>query len=192
MSAKIQPQQNTCPACSTVFLTGGVGRPKRGQVFCSTKCRNAAKYNGKPSEARQMSPTEAAYLAGLVDGEGHVSIYGGYGKNDPHAYRVHLSIANTALPLLEWCILATNVGGLTKQGAPGPRQKQVYNWQTGAENAYAVLQQVRPYLVIKAERADLAMEFQERLRVPQYKADRSWQAEWVERIRTMNRRGPLE
>lgn len=192
MSAKVEPQPNTCPVCQTVFLTGGAGRPKRGQVFCSTKCRNAAKYNGKPSEARQMSPTEAAYLAGLVDGEGHVAIYGGYGKTDRHAYRVRLEVTNTAVPLLEWCVTATGVGKLIRQGEPGPKQKQVYSWPIGAENAYAVLQQVRPYLVIKADRADLVMAFQERLRVPQYKADRGWQAEWVERIRAMNKRGPLE
>jgi hypothetical protein len=62
-------------------------------------------------------------------------------------------------------------------------------WHCNADAAYSVLQQIRPFLKIKGEQADLAIETQERLRVPGLKADRSWQNEYRLRMKELNRRG---
>jgi hypothetical protein len=48
-----------------------------------------------------------------------------------------------------------------------------------------------PYLIIKREQADLALATQERLRHPAFKADRTWQEEWRQRMKQLNARGPV-
>lgn len=169
---------------------GGAGNKKRSTVFCSWPCRSSAKYNANGQTSREMPPTEAAYFAGIIDGEGHISIYGGYGKKDPHAYRAHLGVANTDLGLLEWLKTASGVGGVSLQRKASDNRKAAYQWQIGAEGARSVLVQVLPYLVIKADRARLVIDFQTRLRQPALKADRTWQHEAVAAVRALNARGP--
>lgn len=191
MVAKVVPEPRTCPVCNGIFPVGGGGNARREAVFCSPACRSAGKYNRPKADVHELLIAEAAYLAGLVDGEGHISIYGGYGKSDPHRFRIALGIANTSLLMLDWVRMTTGVGGISSQGQPTPRQKPVFQWNISSENAYAVLAQIKPYLIVKPDRAALVMQFQERLRDPALKADRSWQLEYVDHIRSMNRRGPL-
>jgi hypothetical protein len=190
MVAKIEPEPRACEVCGSVFLVGGTGNRKRASRFCSVECRNAAKYNTNGNRAREMSATDAAYLAGIIDGEGHISIYGGYGGADPHRYRAHLGVANTSMSLLEWCKSATGVGGIAVQRKVSETRKAVWQWMVVSEGAASVLVQVLPYLVIKADRAKLVVEFQSRLRQPALKADRAWQHDVVARVRELNARGP--
>lgn len=63
-------------------------------------------------------------------------------------------------------------------------------YQSNSEAAESILQQVRPYLRIKHEQADICLDAQERLRNPALKADRSWQYEYRDRVRALNQRGP--
>lgn len=191
MSLKVEPEPRPCAAgCGSVFLVGGAGNRKRSSRFCSVECRNAAKYNSPKTWALQMSSTEAAYLAGIVDGEGHVSIYGGYGKKDPHAYRAHLGVVNTSMELLEWCTTTTGLGGIAVQRRESDTKKATWHWLVVSEAACQVLIQIEPYLVIKADRARLVIDFQTRLRQPALKADRTWQHEAVAAVRALNARGP--
>lgn len=53
-----------------------------------------------------------------------------------------------------------------------------------------MLRQLQPYMFTKRAQCDLAITFQERLRTPALKADRTWQREALEEMRTLNRRGP--
>jgi hypothetical protein len=59
-----------------------------------------------------------------------------------------------------------------------------------ADGAESVLRQALPYFVTKRPQAELAISFQERLRDPALKADRSWQLEALARMKRLNRRGP--
>ena len=59
-----------------------------------------------------------------------------------------------------------------------------------SQAACSILEQVRPYLRIKAEQADLAMAFQRKLKVPAEKALKEWQEDWRWRMKGMNQRGP--
>jgi hypothetical protein len=45
-------------------------------------------------------------------------------------------------------------------------------------------------LIVKKQQATLALDFMERIRVPAMKADRTWQLEYRERMKALNKRGP--
>lgn len=108
-----------------------------------------------------ITETERAYWAGFIDGEGCISIK----KNKPTKarynpqYTLRVSIGNTD---------STNNRELKKLGASiithRPRKE---NWKISyyaeftAKNARAFLQEIYPFLRLKAKQAALALEFQE-------------------------------
>lgn len=179
-----EPEEKPCIVCGTLFVVGGRGNPPRKTRFCSTTCRDAGRYR-RGAKARLMADTEAAYLAGVLDGEGSVILYM---RRDVVALRV--TVANTYRPLLERVQQLTDVGDLYHQRDATAKHKAAYSWRCNAEAAESLLVQVRPYLVVKAAQADLALETQARLRDPAAKADRSWHLGACEQMRALNRRGP--
>lgn len=180
------PEDRPCAACGTLFTVGGRGHPMHTQRFCSDTCKYSARYR-HGARANDLSPLDAAYFAGLFDGEGSVILYM---RRTAVAMRIH--IANTYVPILEWVKETTGVGSVMAGKKASNVNKAGWWWACNAEAAESVLRQIRPYLRIKAEQADLALETQARLRDPQLKADRTWQSEYRERMQAMNRRGPRD
>ena len=139
---------------------------------------------------RELTHTEVAYLAGILDGEGCISIlkmrmkrpYGVYWH-----YALQLRIGNTYLPLLEW--ICERVGGKiyaqTYVTNWRGNRKQAYHWHMQGRQAANFLALVRPYLIVKSEQADLAMEF---IALGRETAPAA-RAEMRERMRTLNVRG---
>ena len=97
-----------------------------------------------------MSPTEAAYFAGLLDGEGTILVWQ---RKDRLASRLSIRavIVNTDYPVMEW--LAEHVGG-------NVNDKPIWSWTVNGPNAVSVLKQALPYLVIKRAKAIAAVESQ--------------------------------
>jgi hypothetical protein len=188
---KIEPEARTCPICTVVFLVGGTGRPKRSQRYCSTECGAAAQKPRGGSIAKELSPIFAAYLAGVVDSDGHVALYGRKNRDGVGVYRPHLSVVNTYKPLLERIQEETGVGGVCVQHKETDRRKTSYVWNSVSEAATTTLSQLLPYLLVKKDRAELAIDFYQRRMDPIKKADLSWQNEYRERMLAMNRRGPV-
>lgn len=116
--------------------------------------------------ARDMPvPTDThvlAYLAGIVDGEGCISIYGDGRKNiaGQCIYRMSLAIAMQHRPILE-LFVATFGGKIYLQHKNLAVHTTPY-WRVPymCHRAAQVLHHLRPYLRIKAEQADLAILFQ--------------------------------
>lgn len=61
-------------------------------------------------EVRSLSGPEAAYLAGLIDGEGTVTLSR---KHASDMRQLVVSIGNTELPMLEFALLSIGAGKLT-------------------------------------------------------------------------------
>lgn len=100
--------------------------------------------------------TEIAYLAGLLDGEGYISIV----KTGKHHAPI-LNITNTDLALLLW--VQMRFGGALYRvlaGKAGDRAKDCHRlqWNSTAEIA-RILVMVQPYLVAKGKQAELVIEF---------------------------------
>lgn len=126
------------------------------------KMRNGMTVTGRPRPKPNFTPptseTERSYLAGLLDGEGNISIEVSRG----HRHALVIGIANTSLVLMEW--LTTHGGVAYSQGRKSTRPngvhwKPCFTWKLCGKNAEAFLRCVEPYLVIKSAQARTALEF---------------------------------
>jgi hypothetical protein len=180
----MEPIKLNCVVCGTEFEVGGRNRPGKDKRFCSRECRWAGRYR-QGKNANPLSDTQAAYIAGIVDGEGSVMIVTHHA-----AYAIKVSISNGDRPLLEWLVATTGIGGIVATRAATERTRATWIWHVNGEGAESLLKQIAPYMLVKAKQAAIALDFHGRLRIPALKADRTWQAEWRLRMQALNRRGP--
>lgn len=115
-----------------------------------------------------MSIADAAYVAGLIDGEGCITMVcqapakRSRAKSDLHY--VLVTITNTHIGIMEW--LQEVVGGRAANRTEGTKSqdrmvqnnwKDRYEWRVTGKKAYALLEQIEPYLVIKKEQCKIAL-----------------------------------
>ena len=105
-----------------------------------------------------LPETEKAYLAGIVDGEGCITLHrrSPQGKNNP-VYALFVEISNTSPALKKWLDERfpdkTYYRFITKAQ---PHHKQGYEWVlSGNRQVMVFLREIVPYLVIKREQAEL-------------------------------------
>jgi len=128
-----------------------------------------------------LSPQEWAYLAGILDGEGTVAIYGS-GKPGQIA-SLSVKVSNTEEELLRW--IERRVGGMVYSArARKAEHRPVFLWQCGGMLAVDVLKNVLPFLIIKKDRALLALEFM----VRRFEDEKTSEI-YRERMKQLNRRG---
>lgn len=106
--------------------------------------------------------TDLAYAAGILDGEGCISIAYVRCSSKPDRYHVlNIHVSNTSPELLIWlrerfqgsvCRMSDN-----RKGKLGRRP--IFQWQITAKQAHEFLVAVRPYLLVKAKQADVAIAF---------------------------------
>jgi len=96
-----------------------------------------------------LTEVQAAYLAGLVDGEGSILI--AKAREGRNTWR--LTISSTYRPVLEWCLLTIGAGSIVRANRYNPKHATAYWWQCYSWNAKAVLEQLLPYMLIKREKA---------------------------------------
>jgi hypothetical protein len=108
-----------------------------------------------------LSATEAAYIAGIIDGEGSISMsYTGprYGYRYGN-YRLVLQVGNTKEPLIEYLHRITGVGNRWNREGQKQEHAKVWYWQVTNQKAAEVIGSCLPYLVIKVEQALLALSY---------------------------------
>lgn len=141
------------------------------------------------------SATEAAYLAGIIDGEGHVGAHcqrAGTGGRRSDSWVAFVSVSNTDRRLLDW--LADRFGGAVTPVKPGTLlSKPSWLWKREGRSAEPLLRAALPYLVLKREQADAALAI---LDTAENVGRRGHPPEVVElrrslasRLRDLNRRG---
>lgn len=186
------PPMKVCTGCGNQYLatTKFFRARERGRYGVSARCLTCERAEDK-RRARKKRQTDGSiprlsaekigqfwngqsepligYLAGLIDGEGCIYIGRTYAKAitgrkpDSRQYLfLSVSITSTTLPLMLW--LKDNFGGsfrskrVRKQG-----WKECYGWRLMSQQAAGLLRRVLPYLIIKKEQAEVALEFQDRL-----------------------------
>lgn len=115
------------------------------------------------SSDKVMSPTEAAYVAGFVDGEGTITI-GKATRRESRAGVAHdaiFSMANTNLPVLKSIVETCGNGKIQvmRQKKTPSHHKTGYRVWFTANQIRHVLPQVRPFLRLKAKQADILLKF---------------------------------
>lgn len=103
-----------------------------------------------------MTELELSYLAGLFDGEGHVSIL--KRRKPKIQYTLRIGITNTNLPVLLW--VKELIGGNTKIHSGESRNRSTFDWYAQNTEAKRIILLILPYLHIKEEVAELGIEFQ--------------------------------
>lgn len=135
---------------------------------------------------------ELAWVAGLFEGEGTVSII--YVRTKGARYtRIMVSVANTDPDVLELFQRLWPVKTLRKIKAR-PRCKPVWLWRLEARQAVPFLLDIRPFIKTRRvmEKVDLALEYQSTKRGPGRAgstAYRALHASYLSQMRALNHRG---
>ena len=97
------------------------------------------------------------YLAGYIDCDGCISIrqYLSVGRK---AHQLNLDISSTNTDIMEW--LVRNFHGRVKNGCnPLTTCKLLKQWRLHDKDAYKLICEVRPYLLLKDRQAEVAISF---------------------------------
>lgn len=100
-----------------------------------------------------------AYIAGFFDGEGSIVIPRRY-TNLRRGCKFSLSvrIVNTYKPVIDLCQRLFG-GYVYEKPIEKSHHKQAYQWYVNAQKGEDFLKLILPYLVVKKEEAEIAMEF---------------------------------
>jgi hypothetical protein len=101
--------------------------------------------------ALHLSETDAAYLAGIIDGEGTISASLSRGLS------ATLTVGSTCRELVDWLKVTTGVGSLAFKKARKKNHRPLWVWTVSIGSVSSVLSQVVKYLVIKREHALLML-----------------------------------
>jgi hypothetical protein len=105
------------------------------------------------------------YLAGFFDGEGCVYILRGYRSNGNPFYSLEISLTSSDIkPLQE--AQALFGGKISTAKGVKASNKDIFRLRLRSNQAASALRAMLPFLIVKAERAEIALEFQEKLSAP--------------------------
>ena len=109
----------------------------------------------KYKKVKKLKPEEAAYLGGLIDGEGTVTL------SNVHINKTRyivITISNTDYNLLKQVLKTVGAGKITNKKTYKKWHKPSYAFQIYSRQALDVLSQITPYLqTYKKQRAELAL-----------------------------------
>ena len=125
-------------------------------------------------EMQEIPHTAVSYLAGLIDGEGTVSIRRKTGNH----FNIELYITSTNKPMLDWVVRVFKGTIYTYQRKNDTVRLPSHKWHVHGKQAENILRKVLPYLIIKGKHARLAIEFRERMN-----RDTSWHREFANKVK---------
>lgn len=103
-----------------------------------------------------LSKTDAAYIAGLIDGEGTVTLARKH-KNENR--QLAISASSTEIALLEFVRSATGVGKITNKKPSKTSHSPSFAYAVYNRQALALLEQIQPHLKsYKRNRAELILK----------------------------------
>ena len=103
----------------------------------------------------RMTSTQAAYLAGLVDGEGSITLTRRHRKENRHLV---VSISNTDFDLLKQINLLVGAGRIMNKRIYEEHHKPSGEYRIENRQALELIRQLAPFLLTyKAHRADLVL-----------------------------------
>ena len=100
-----------------------------------------------------MDERTKAYLAGIIDGEGTITLTRLHKNQTPSPV---VSVSNTHLPLLQW-IRERAGGAISSKNRSKPHHTISYVWSIRHDKAIHLLKEIKKYLLIKKKHADLVV-----------------------------------
>jgi hypothetical protein len=127
-----------------------------------------------------ITPEQLAYFAGILDGEGCVSII----ESKQRLYPV-ISIVNTNKDLIQWLYNNVDNSKITERKATKNKEK-IYRWQVSRLGAVSgILIRVLPYLIVKELQAKVVIRFC----ADYYSKNKEIKRAYILIIRELNSRG---
>lgn len=110
----------------------------------------------QPRAVNRLAATDAAYIAGIIDGEGTISLTRRH-RNENR--QLEISISNTDLPLLKFVKECVGAGRITSKRTYQDNHTKSATYSISNRQALGLLEQVNRYLrTYKAKRADLVLQ----------------------------------
>jgi hypothetical protein len=109
----------------------------------------------------KLSIAELSYIAGIIDGEGCISIT----KLAPQRgcvasdYKDRVHVANTDYKLIKWLLNKTGLGNVREIKSKNPKHKTRYDWILHRGKTREFLIKILPFLVIKKGQAIEMLKF---------------------------------
>jgi len=104
-----------------------------------------------------MEETDIAYLAGIVDGDGSISIAKCTRYKGRCRYWLQLNVTNCSKELVEW--IKDRYGGTIQTKTPTTKGRAIYRWCLANQNAEYLIEELVDYLIVKKDQAYVALEF---------------------------------
>jgi hypothetical protein len=109
-----------------------------------------------PSTVCNLSATDAAYIAGVIDGEGTISLLR---HHCGEQRRAAVSVANTDYALLQYLLATIGAGRITNKRIARAHHTPSFVFVIYSRQALALLEQIAPFLrTYKRERARLLLQ----------------------------------
>jgi hypothetical protein len=114
-----------------------------------------------------MSPTERAYVAGIIDGEGWVEFKRVSrrrntrpGKPVYQTLIIRMEVPQVDGRLIDYLMTTTDEGNRDIKRFPkNPTYHDQHRWRVSHHGVYRVLKQVYKYLIVKREKAKLVIDY---------------------------------
>jgi len=115
---------------------------------------------------RTMTPTERAYVGGIIDGEGCIEFTkrprirkDRKGTPTYNTLIVRLEVPQVDGRLIDYLMETTKEGTRDMKHYPtNERWQDQHRWRVGYHGVYRILKQVYPYLIVKKEKAKLVID----------------------------------
>ena len=153
-------------------------------------------YMPKKYHCKTLSPTDAAYLAGIFDGEGSIGVSRYRNKENACGYKFepYVNITNTSKAMLDWVCEKTGLDKVYDRKESSIKAKRrCWRWSARRLEVAPLLRQVIPYMVVKKDQALNVIAFMEsRPKVANYGAfDYEGQVAFWIKSGELNARGEL-
>jgi hypothetical protein len=171
-------KERRCAGCKTLKSETGFTRQRRNKDGLEYICRDCMRRRAIGRALARLEPIgpfptdvqadaiTSAYAAGFLDGEGNISI----GKScqarnrERIYYSLNVCVANTNLQVLQR--LQKTYGGTIckRKDYRHLNRKDGYRWRVTSWDAVAFLKELLPFLIVKRQQAELALQFQQTVR----------------------------
>lgn len=160
------PSSKTCSRCNETKLSFYFHRKCTSPDGLRSACKdciselNNHKRHSKEVAPLNLDPIMVGYLAGLIDGEGHISVIRSKRPKGNFFYcgKIVISQANKKLIDLRDQL---NIGSICFVDKRKINHKDLYVWSFSPNECRALLPEVMPYLFFKKQQAMLLIEYLE-------------------------------
>jgi hypothetical protein len=112
---------------------------------------------------KSTSVVDLAWLAGIMDGEGSIFIMKQQrtDRERQYNYILRISVQSTDGIMAQECLKISGEGACFDAPTTKENQSNTYKWQVSGKRAKHVLQSLVPFMRVKKEQAQVAIDFQE-------------------------------